>query len=337
MLCDTSFDEVRTAMRLLIGVPTHKRPDLLRSCLRSLEEQTGTLPAIHIFVVDNDPVGREGCRTVQQMAPVFRFPVSSVVVAERGLSAVRNAILAEARRQQVDFLAMIDDDEIASPAWLAELLKVQARFDANLVGGPVIRDMPGELPKWLRHGAFQVPNRGDEQVASLSGTGNMLACCRALKRLGWPGFHPAFALTGGEDLEWFTQLRKQGASFAWAAGAVTSEPLPLERTKLGWLLKRNFRTGATQMKVHQLHEPKQEIWLRAATSTAVLCASPLLALGLLSSRWRLPVMLRIARSAGRVGGLLGYQYQEYAGRHVARPEAGEAQAPLALPVRSTTT
>src|SRR5687768_8138920 len=83
-----------------------------------------------------------------QAARSYRLPVTSTVVEEPGISAVRNAILAEARDGGADFIAMIDDDETASPGWLAELLRIQAAFDADVVGGPVLRDMPETLPLW---------------------------------------------------------------------------------------------------------------------------------------------------------------------------------------------
>ena len=114
-------------MKLLVGIPTHKRPELLRKCLDSIAAQRGALPEIEVFIADNDAAGREGVNLVEQMAPGFPYPLAGAVVAQPGISAVRNAILDEAKRRGVDFIAMIDDDETASPEWLVNLLKSKGR------------------------------------------------------------------------------------------------------------------------------------------------------------------------------------------------------------------
>ena len=308
-------------MNVLIGIPTHKRPELLRACLDSIAAQSGPDATVRLFVADNDSAGREGHDLVRRLVPEFRFPLSSAVVAEPGISAVRNAILAEARRSGADFVAMIDDDETASPNWLSELLRVQAAFGADAVGGPVIRDMPAHVPPWLRAGIFRPLEGQDRRVPILQGTGNLLVCCRTLERLGWPTFHPGFALTGGEDAEWFTQLQRRGASFALAMRAVTVEPLPPERTRLPWLLKRSFTNGSNQVRILRLHGSRPELGWKLLMGAGVLAAAPLLSPGLLNPRLRLPMLLTAARAAGRISGLVGFHYREYAGRHVALAQA----------------
>ena len=112
-------------MKLLVGIPTHKRPELLRDCLESIAAQQGDLPEIELFVADNDPKGRAGVAVVEDLKASYRFPISATTVEVPGISAVRNAILDEARRRNVDFIAMIDDDETASPEWLDQLLRAQ--------------------------------------------------------------------------------------------------------------------------------------------------------------------------------------------------------------------
>jgi glycosyltransferase involved in cell wall biosynthesis len=122
---------------VLIGIPTHRRAILLRKCLESLAAQEGIPPSIRVFVADNDASNHEGVDIAEAMAGDFPFPLTASVVAEQGISAVRNAILDEARRCQAEFIAMIDDDETASPHWLAQLLKAQKAYGTDVVAGPV--------------------------------------------------------------------------------------------------------------------------------------------------------------------------------------------------------
>ena len=60
-------------MQVLIGIPTHKRPQLLRECLESIESQEGDLPGVRVFVADNDPKGRAGATLAAELAGSFDF------------------------------------------------------------------------------------------------------------------------------------------------------------------------------------------------------------------------------------------------------------------------
>ena len=61
------------------------------------------------------------------------------LVAERGIAQNRNALVAAALdRSEMQFLAMLDDDEWVEPDWLDALLATQAHFGADAVEGPVI-------------------------------------------------------------------------------------------------------------------------------------------------------------------------------------------------------
>lgn len=302
-------------MQVLVGIPTHKRPELLRQCLESIACQQGDLPQIRVLVADNDSNGGAGAKLATELAAKFPFPLASTVVAEPGISAVRNAILAEARCRDADFIAMIDDDETASPEWLTELLRVQAAFDADVVGGPVIREMPESVPMWLRSGIFRIRYSVDGVVPGIDGTGNILVSCNSLAEMGWPQFDRAFNLTGGGDFEWFTRVSNLGATFAWASRAETTEPIPPERMKLGWLLKRSYRSGMTHMRVARLHGSRSEVAIQAAKAAGFLMLSPLYAFGLASERRRLSTLARWSRALGRIGALAGFTYQEYAERH----------------------
>ena len=301
-------------MSVLVGIPTHRRPELLRQCLDSIAAQAGDLPPVRVFVADNDFKGREGVGVVDQIADAYRFPIAGTVVPEPGISAVRNAILDEARRGGDAFIAMIDDDETASPEWLAELLKVQAEYGADIVGGPSIRESPAEAPMWLHNPeAFGTVQKPTGLVESANSTSNVLLSCPALDRLGWQKFDMSYGLSGGSDKEYFLRLGSSGASFAWANDSKVHEPIPLSRCTLKYVLRRSFRNGGINRRLHRKYgyaAAPDQLWALKS-----LFASPLLVILAIHPRFRLKALRRIAHAAGMLGEDLGISYFEYAERH----------------------
>ena len=86
-----------------------------------LQEPSG--PTFEIVVVDDDPVGfaRE---IVEAKARASTIPIRYVRSGASNIAFCRNTCLAEARG---DWIAFIDDDEIAAPDWIAELLAARGQ------------------------------------------------------------------------------------------------------------------------------------------------------------------------------------------------------------------
>lgn len=301
-------------MELLVGIPTHKRPEMLRKCLESIARQEGELPDVRVFVADNDPAGREGLNLVGEVAGSFRFPISATVVEEPGVSAVRNAILSEAKARGSDFIAMIDDDEAASPQWLAELLKVQQEYAGDIVGGRSIRIVPETAPDWIRRAnLFKRPDKETGRVPFVDSTANVLLSCTWLGTVGWPKFDRAYGLSGGGDTEFFLRARAAGAKFAWSHEGATIEPIPTSRLTAGWILRREFRIGNITDKLHKQYGHRINKGRRWAALTVL--ASPALGLLALSGRYRGGAFRRIGLAYGIMTSVLGLTYFEYAERH----------------------
>lgn len=312
-----SVDEAAMSVgqtRVLIGIPSFRRPDGLRRLLASLAELRQVEDCdVQVFVADNDAAGREGQAVCQEVAGAYRWPLSCDVVSEPGISAARNAILHHARTTGVDFVAMLDDDEEAEPDWLHELLRMQHQTGADVVGGPVHYKFEETAPKAvIESGVFWRRPWGAGPVPVIDGTGNVLLSCATLSRIDWPAFDRAFGTTGGEDREMFARLRKRGSNFAWAPAAVAVELVPTERTSPKWVLRRSFRVGNCDMRVTRLHESPAAIFMMVFKSVAVLGTAPLAAPLLLSPSHRLWVMRKWARSLGKLAALGGRHYHEYA-------------------------
>ena len=225
-----------------VGVCTFRRPDALQRTLESLARQSWPKSAFEIVVVDND-VQCSARAQVERFAQTAGAPcVRYAVESGRGVSHVRNQCVVLARGE---WLAFIDDDEVARPDWLANLMAAQQRFAADVVLGPVTTVWPAQAPAWLR-----VSSRGTAHAGTgtgtvvppgLGGCGNVLMRVAAVRARGPSPFRAALSLSGGEDGELFNWLRQQGAKIVWCSEAVADEHQPARRMRLGYHLHRNLQ------------------------------------------------------------------------------------------------
>lgn len=237
----------------IIGIPTFRRPERLRQLLTALGRMKVTDNA-SILIADNDAVGRAGAILAEAVrAGGYPLPIEIIVVAEPGLCAVRNAILETAlAHPDMRCLAMIDDDEWPEADWLGELLAVQRRTGADVVGGPVYPYFADRKPGWVGETlVFRPENRAEGATGMLWASNNLLVMRRALDRLDRPWFDPRFGSSGGEDLDFLTRLHQIGCRFAWAPAARVAEWVPADRARLGWVMRRMWRIGITDTMVQR--------------------------------------------------------------------------------------
>jgi glycosyltransferase involved in cell wall biosynthesis len=305
-------------MKVLIGVPSHRRPDGLRRLLRSLEAQEGLDGTdVEVFVADNDATGGEAITVCKELAPDFRWPLTCELVEERGISAARNAILDQARQKRADFVGMIDDDEVAEPNWLRELLMMQEGTGADVVGGPVVSIFEREPSATVRELNYLTrPARKPGPIAMIDGTGNVLISCASLSRIGWPSFDAAFGVTGGGDKEYFTRLRKSRLRFAWAPKAIAQEYVPASRANARWVLRRAFRVGNSDFRITRLHGTPADSLISFGKALFLLGTGPICLPVLLVPTRRLWLMAKWSRAAGKVAALFGSHYREYASPNI---------------------
>lgn len=301
-------------MRLLLGIPTFRRPAALTELLASIARQR--LPTdveLSVFVADNDPRDRDGLRLVAEM-PDYRWPLAVALVDTPGIDANRNRILAEAHRRGMDLVAMIDDDETASPDWLAALVAAAVKHRGEVVGGPVLY-RPDVTPPagFAASGAYRVKDHADGPIAMFTSTANVLFDCAMLDRLDWPVFDPSFGLTGGGDKEFFTRLAKAGARFAWSRDAVVHERVPASRLTVKALMRRAFGIGGSDYRIDRLHGGAGAARSHLVRSVVLLAAAPMLAPALLMPATRLWLLRRFARAAGRLAAARGHRLRYYGG------------------------
>lgn len=205
--------------------------------LRSLVAQT--VRPRRIIVVDNAEQP-EALERVALASAELRFPIAYVHAPARNISVARNAALDAAT---AEWIAFIDDDEVASPGWLAALLATARNGDVDAVLGPVDAVYGPTAPAWLKaldiHSTRPVAVRGEIRKGY---AGNVLLKQDTIRRLGLR-FDLALGRSGGEDDRFFLQLTDRNGRIGFAPDAVVREPVPESRLRWRWLLQRHFRSG----------------------------------------------------------------------------------------------
>lgn len=304
---------------VIVLVPTFRRPESLEHLLASLAA-LNTTANVTVLVADNDSERHEGFDLCERLrATGYRWLLDSIIVPERGIAQVRNALVARTlTAHRAAFVAMIDDDEWASPDWLDAFLRVQAQTNVDALQGDIRRVFEKHPGAWVKHcdGVTDVA-RPTGPVAMLQGAGNLFLRRAVLEALSAPWFDPAFALTGGEDADFLLRLKENGAHFAWAHEALAFDSVPASRANLRWALRRAYTVGNSDMRVFLKHRPTFGAYLeQAARIVGALLLNPLLFVILMADpNRRVKPLRKLYRAAGKIAALRGRAYDEYAVVH----------------------
>ncbi|GAB2590298.1 glycosyltransferase family 2 protein [Microlunatus antarcticus] len=234
--------------RVVVGVPTYRRPEDLAALLPLLLAQADELAdrRLDVLVVDNDPAA--SARAV--VAATADDRVHYTVQAVPGIAAVRNRILDGAAGDLgADLVAMIDDDERPEPGWLAALVGTWERTGAALVAGRVVPEFSGPLDPWVAAGRFHTRrNLTTGAPLTVAAAGNLLLDLGQVRDLG-QRFDESVGLAGGEDTLFSRELHAKGASMVWCAESVAVDRVPPDRMTRRWVLERAMSHGDAWVRV----------------------------------------------------------------------------------------
>ncbi len=304
---------------VVVMIPTFRRPQSLEHLLAALAAQN-TSANLTVLVADNDSEHHEGFDLCERLrATGYRWLLDSIIVPERGISQVRNALVARMlTAHRAEFVAMIDGDEWPSPDWLDAFLHVQAETNADALQGTIRRVFEKHPGDWVVHcdGVTDVV-RPTGPIAMLQGAGNLFLRRALLEALPAPWFDPAFALTGGEDSDFLLRLKENGAHFAWAHEALAFDRVPPSRANLKWALQRAYSVGNSDMRVFLKHRPTRGAWLeQAARIAGALLLNPFLFVILMAdSNRRVKPLRKLYRAAGKIAALSGRRSDAYSVVH----------------------
>jgi GT2 family glycosyltransferase len=272
---------------------------------------------VDVVVIDNDPEGsaRELCESAREWFP---FDLHYAIEKRRGIPQARNAALAVAM-PFADFVVFTDDDAEPDAGWLAELLRVQGLYQADVVGGPSRPRFFEKPPSWIQEGGFlDAEQRVTGTLMDTAATGNVLVRCEVLQKMDRL-FDERFSLHGGTDTEFFRRVAGAGHCMVWAQDAIVYECFPASRMTLRWLLTRTYRIsngrgGLALRKLEGLTGAKVftnglKCLARGGVYLAIAIA---LRQGVVA---QVHALLKLASGVGWLTGLMGLRYREYARVH----------------------
>lgn len=249
---------------ITVCVCTYKRPDFLAELLESLARQeTEGRFGFDIVVVDNDRHGSARAVVEAFSARHMALRVAYAVEPTQGISHARNRSVAMAHSE---LIAFVDDDECASPRWLAALLRTMHDCAADAVLGPVIPDFPPGSKVWAKSSRLFERPRYETGTAITSGdgrTGNALVRSAWVKRRAPESFSLALSSSGGEDHDFFCWMEMHGARLYWCDDGSVSERVPLERQRVRYVLMRRLRASIAYWRRHNKKRPRWRAWSEA--------------------------------------------------------------------------
>jgi glycosyltransferase involved in cell wall biosynthesis len=237
---------VDRSIETVVCVPSFRRPQHLRRTLQSLADQRSRR-RFAVVIVENDAMGCASAPVAAEFLRSGRLQGLCVIEPRQGNCQAINAAFetALATFPAAQHLLMIDDDELAAPDWLEQMVSSAETTGAGIVGGPVFPDFGDATRRGLdRHPAFRPAYDASGPVPVIYGCGNCLIRRTVFTGLEDPAFDLRFNFLGGGDTDFFVRCRQAGMKFHWAANAVITETVPPNRTGLRWLALRGLRIGA---------------------------------------------------------------------------------------------
>jgi len=222
---------------VLIGVCTAQRPKMLKACLDSLAVQV--VPEhvrLRAVVVDNEaePNNRAA---VEAQSERFPFPLAYEHEPRRGIPFARNRVLDHALAMNAEWIAFIDDDEIAEPDWLSQLVSAAERYGCDVVQGQVYQFADGEEPS-RENGKRRC---ADGTILTVAATDNILFGTQLIQDTGLGlRFDEEFAMSGGSDSDFFSKAFKLGAQIVYCNKAIVHERLMRDRLGTSNSIKRQL-------------------------------------------------------------------------------------------------
>lgn len=226
-------------VRVMVGIPTYRRPEQLRALLERLEHMDG-LGEVPVTVADNDP-GRSAAGVVAGFRDVLTLDY--VAVSGTGVVHGRNALLAAA--DGFDHLLFLDDDQEPEPGWYRAMLKGIQAWPEAVVSGAVEHYTHSQVQdpyvaSWVAR--RDVLPLGTEVVTAPTGNSALpLAKVRALRH---PWFDERFSRIGGEDADLFRRLELElGVPVVAWHDAKVREAVDPQRCTRAWIRRRLVREG----------------------------------------------------------------------------------------------
>jgi glycosyltransferase involved in cell wall biosynthesis len=238
-------------VRATVAICTHNRAAVVASVVRSVVHQ-----ADEVVVVDN--ASSDDTAVVVGELITNHPNVRYVEEPNVGLSHARNRAMAEAAH---DVVVFVDDDAVAGDGLVAAHLAAYEDFRVGAAGGRIDLAWPkGRRPWWLPHaldGMYAGLELGSDARDLGPSEGPYGANMSVRRDLGRKlGFDPALgrqgtSLISNEETHFFARLRRTHV-VRYVPDAVVSHAVLPGRDELGYLLRRSFASGQSDVIASQL-------------------------------------------------------------------------------------
>lgn len=229
-----------------VVICTLNRSHLLRKCLESLVNQNVVGKLYEMIIVDNGSSDDTGAvvKEVTNQHEHFHY-----VLEERlGLSHARNRGWKEASGQ---YVAYIDDDAVACPDWISEIIDFIRRHpDVGIFGGPYDAFFISSRPAWFppEYGVLYLGeqerciNKGSEWIAG----SNMVIKKELFYQYG--GFDEKLGMIGskavyGEEVNLFLFMYDKGIQIFYVPSIRVAHLVAEYKMSLKWLLLSGYSVG----------------------------------------------------------------------------------------------
>jgi len=220
---------------------TYKRDHIVDTLKSIAALQLPEYVSLEVVVVDNDEHAYAE-KLVKAQASIMDIPVFYRQESAKNIALARNCSI---HNTNGEWVAFIDDDEVADPDWLAQLLSTAQTYQADAVFGRVKSTYPSHTPQWIiESGVFDRPVVSNGQEVTSGATNSTLVRQAAIHKYQLK-FDPSYGLTGGEDADFFYRLYQHGGKLVCSNEAFVYEEVASNRLNINYLLKRALRIGET--------------------------------------------------------------------------------------------
>ncbi len=354
--------EQATIPRFSVILCTYNRRNLVLSALASLRRQTLPYSQFEIIVIDNGSSDgtlqavrtyvSAGTHSAKKPEDIWRVQCLSEPL--NGLAHARNTGLLVASGEIAVFL---DDDTIADPNFLENLLTAYEETGADAIGGRVDIRFEASRPHWLTDDLLEMlgyfaPSDTRIQLKDIPGfsSSSFSVKIEALRNIGYfsPFLSKRLDLPASMEVhDLCYRLSKAGYTLWYEPTAVVAHRVPTARLKRAYFVGRAYWQGRSEVLAHYASTIHDEGATRQATvfmmsaivrelseiARLVLLHRPLLWLAGRSTNERLLAAMAQARSWGHVQ--QRWQFLEHAPEEVTdlavlfvRPAEPDAAADL---------
>jgi glycosyltransferase involved in cell wall biosynthesis len=238
-------------LRVTVAVVTFNRSRYLRETLAGLVRQDYPADGWDLLVIDNNSTDdtRDVVASFMASTPSPR----RVVETRPGLDHGRNRAIEEARG---DVIALVDDDIIVEPDWLAQLVapfSSQSSHSIGVVGGEVVPVFPDGIPAWLE-GSHR-PLRFRLDPGPLPADQAPMGANFAFPKWVFARFgnfdtqldRQGSKLFGGGDSNMIRRIRSAGLEAWFVPGAKVLHQIPAARLTLSYALRHAFDSARSRV------------------------------------------------------------------------------------------